>query len=117
MKRKPRPGGRTDAEIRKLVKGYEKSRQTRAVYCAEQGVAVSTLDYYRWRLRRNQPGLVEIDLGETGMGLGRDGGPGHEPVAVVLRNGRRVEIGWNDLGQVGGRSQPFRALIDCLEGA
>ncbi len=114
MKRKPRPGGRTEAEIRKLVKGYEKSRQTRAVYCAEQGVPVSTLDYYRWRLRRNQPGLVEIDLRETGMGLG---GHGHEPVAVVLRNGRRVEIGWNDLDRVGGQSQPFQALIDCLEGA
>lgn len=117
MKRKPRPGGRTEAEIRKLIKGYEKSGQTRAVYCAGQGLAVSTLDYYRWRLRRSKPALVEIDLRETGMGLVSDGVPGHEPVAVVLRNGRRVEIGWNDLGQVGEQSQPFRALIECLEGA
>jgi hypothetical protein len=59
---------------------------------------------------------VEIDLGDAGMELGSHRGPGHEPVAVVLRNGRRVEIGWNDLGRVGGQSQPFRALIDCLEG-
>jgi hypothetical protein len=117
MKRQPRPGGRTEAEIRKLVKGYEKSGQTRAVYCAGQGLRVSTLDYYRWRLRRNQPALVEVDLGDTGIGLGSHGAPGDEPVAVVLRNGRRVEIGWNDLGRVGGQSQPFRALIECLEGA
>ena len=51
------------------------------------------------------------------MGLGGHGGAGQESVAVVLRNGRRVEIGWNDLGRVAGQSQPFRALIDCLEGA
>ena len=117
MKRKPRPGGRTEAEIRKLVKGYEKSGQTRTLYCAGQGLPVSTLDYYRWRLRRSKPALVEIDLGETGMELGSHGVPGHEPVAVVLRNGRRVEIGWNDLGRMGRQSQPFRALIDCLERA
>lgn len=117
MKRQPRPGGRTEAEIRNLVQGFEKSGQTRAVYCASRGLPVSTLDYYRWRQRRNQPALVEIDLRETGMGLGRRGGAGQEPVAVVLRNGRRVEIGWNDLGRVAGQSQPFRALIDCLEGA
>jgi hypothetical protein len=60
---------------------------------------------------------MEIDLREAGMGLGRHGGPGQEAVAVVLRNGRRVEIGWNDLGRVAGQSQRFRALIDCLEGA
>ncbi len=117
MQRQPRPGSRTEAEIRKLVKGYEKSGQTRAVYCASRGLPVSTLDYYRWRQRRNKPALVEIDLREAGIGLGTDGSPGQEPVAVVLRNGRRVEIGWNDLGRVAGQSQPFRALIDCLEGA
>lgn len=60
---------------------------------------------------------MEINLREAGIGLGRHSGSGQEPVAVVLRNGRRVEIGWNDLGRVGGQSQPFRALIDCLEGA
>lgn len=117
MKRQPRPGGRTEAAIRSLVTGYEKSGQTRAVYCAGRGLPVSTLDYYRWRQRRNRPALVEIDLREAGMGLGGHGGAGQEPVAVVLRNGRRVEIGWNDLGRVAGKSQPFRALIDCLEGA
>jgi hypothetical protein len=35
----------------------------------------------------------------------------------VLGNGRRVEIGWNDLGRVAGQSQPLRALIHCLEEA
>ena len=117
MKRQPRTGSRTEAEIRSLVRGYEKSGQTRAVYCASRGLPVSTLDYYRWRQRRKKPALVEINLRATPMELGRHSGPGQEPVAVVLRNGRRVEIGWNDLSRVGGQSEPFRALIDCLEGA
>ena len=78
---------------------------------------VSRLDYYRWRLRRKQPALVEIDLRDAGMGLVNHDGPGRESVAVVLGNGRRVEIGWNDLGRVAGQSLPLRALIDCLEGA
>ena len=117
MKRQPRPGGRTDAEIRSLVKGYEKSGQTRAVYCADRGLPVSTLDYYRWRKRRKKPALVEIDLRETGMGSGSPDVSGQESVAVVLGNGRRVEIGWNNLGRVAGESQSLRALIDCLEGA
>ena len=97
MKRQPRPGGRTGAEIRSLVTGYEKSGQTRAVYCASQGLPVTTLDYYRFRLRRKKPALVEIDLRETGIGLDSHGGPGHEVVAVVLGNGRRVEIEWRAL--------------------
>ena len=117
MKRQPRPGGRTEAEIRSLVTGYEKSGQTRAIYCASQGLPVTTLDYYRFRLRRRKPALVEIDLRETGIGLDSHSGPGHEVVAVVLGNGRRVEIGWGDLSRVAGQSQPLRALIHCLEGA
>ena len=117
MKRQPRPGGRTAAEIRSLVTGYEKSGQTRAVYCASQGLPVTTLDYYRFRLRRKKLALVEIDLRETGIGLDSRGGSGHEVVAVVLGNGRRVEIGWTDLSRVAGQSQPLGALIRCLEGA
>ena len=97
--------------------GYEKSGQTRAVYCASQGLPVTTLDYYRFRLRRKKPALVEIALGETGIGLANRGGPGDGVVAVVLGNGRRVEIGWTDLSRVAGQSQPLRALIHCLEGA
>ena len=97
--------------------GYEKSGQTRAVYCASQGLPVTTLDYYRFRLRRKMPAFVEIDLGETGVGLDNRGGPGDGVVAVVLGNGRRVEIGWTDLSRVAGQSQPLGALIRCLEGA
>ena len=78
---------------------------------------VTTLDYYRFRLRRGNPALVEIDLRETGIGLYNHGGPGGEVVAVVLGNGRRVEISWSDLNRVAGQSQPLRALIHCLEGA
>ena len=78
---------------------------------------MTTLDYYRFRLRRKKPALVEIDLGETGIGLDDRGRSGDGVVAVVLGNGRRVEIGWTDLSRVAGQSQPLGALIRCLEGA
>ena len=78
---------------------------------------MSTLDYYRWRQGRNKPALVEIDLRKTGMGSGSPDVSGHGSLAVVLGNGRRVEIGWNNLGRVAGESQSLRALIHCLEGA
>jgi hypothetical protein len=78
---------------------------------------VTTLDYYRLRQRRKKPALMEIDLRGTEIALGNDGGPSREGVAVVLGNGRRVEIGWSDLSRVAGESQSIRALIHCLEWA
>ena len=58
---------------------------------------------------------MEIDLRETGIGLDSHGIPGHESVAVVLGNGRRVEIGWNDLGRVTGHSQPLGAPVSYFD--
>lgn len=102
--------------------GYENSGETRATCCAAPGLPVATLHYCRRRLGRIESRLVEIDLRETGTGAGAARwaeaaatNPG--AVALVLRNGRRVEIGWNDLDRVAGDSQPLRTLIHWLEEA
>lgn len=116
MKRHRGPKGRTEAEIRRLVAGYESGNQTKAAYCAAQGLPLTTLDYYRRRLRRPESALIEIDLRGD-----RTPAP-HPPaaggaVALVLRNGRRVEIGWSDLNQAASHSEPLRALLGWLEEA
>lgn len=105
---------RTEAEIRKLVSGYENGNQSRAAYCAAHGLPLTTLDYYRRRFRPAKATLVEIDLRDTSMPSAMPR-VGAGAVAVVLRNGRRVEIEWADLGRVAGHSEPLRALVEWME--
>ena len=112
MKRTKGRSHRSEVEIRKLVSGYEKGNQSRAAYCAAHGLPLTTLDYYRRRLRSAQSALVEIDFREAGVT--RDD-PG--VFAVVLRNGRRLEIGWADLARVPHHGQPLRTLLGWLEEA
>lgn len=110
MRRTKRRGRRTEAEILRLVAGYEGGNQSRADYCATHGLAVTTLDYYRRRYRPAESGLVEIDLRGAAALSGE--GP---CVAVVLRNGRRVEIDWAGLTRVVDHGQALRALLMLLE--
>ena len=110
MKRTKRRGRRTEAEILRLVAGYESGSQSRADFCATHGLAITTLDYYRRRYRAEEAGLVEIDL--RGAAGSSDEKPG---VAVVLRNGRRVEIEWAELARVPDHSQSLRVLLALLE--
>lgn len=112
MKRTKGRSQRSEAEIRRLVAGYEKGNQSRAAYCAAQGLALTTLDYYRRRLRPAQSALVAIDLREAEAPHDDQGA-----VAVVLRNGRRLEIPWADLARVPNHGQPLRALLGWLEEA
>ena len=107
---------RTEAEIRRLVAGYENGTQKRAAYCAEHGLALTTLDYYRRRFRPTEPALVEVDLrGAVAAAAERPATGG--AVAVVLSNRRRLEIEWSDLSRVSNHSQPLRALLHWLEEA
>lgn len=112
MKRSKRRSRRSEAEIRALVAGYENGDQSRWEYCDAHGLAVTTLDYYRRRFRPAVSALVEIDL--------QPAAPAHRgngAVAVVLGNGRRIEIGWADLALVPDHSQPLRTLLGWLEEA
>ena len=80
--------GLSEAEVARLLNGYERSGLTRRAYCAEAGIAVTTLDHHR--RRRAQSGsmaLVPVEIVEparSGAGF-----------ALVLGNGRRIESGWN----------------------
>lgn len=87
---------RTAEEVERLVKGYEESGLSREEYCRREGVAVTTLDYYRQRSARRllaarraaASSLVKVKL---------EGAPMQTPgvFALVLGNGRRIESGWN----------------------
>jgi hypothetical protein len=77
---------RSEKEIATLVAGYERSGLTRRQYCERTGLALTTLDYYRQkRSKRKSPGMVAVRLtpGEARPAPG---------IALVLRNGRRIEI-------------------------
>lgn len=112
MKRVKQRHHRSQSEIRALVAGYENGNQSRAAYCATHGLALTTLDYYRRRVRAAGALLVEIDLQSPATAPAIQGA-----VAVVLGNGRRVEIGWADLALVPDHSQSLRTLLGWLEEA
>jgi hypothetical protein len=78
---------RSKREICRIVEGFAKSGLTRREYCAKQGVAMTTLDYWRRTHRKEKPTLVPVAIEE-----------GHHPpagFALVLANGRRIESSWS----------------------
>ena len=84
----PRVHRRTAVEIRQLLAAYQSSGQTRAAFCAAHHLPVSTLDSYR--RRAPTPVFVEINLPP----------PPPDSFAIVLRNGRRLELTWNALPHI-----------------
>jgi hypothetical protein len=77
---------RSKEEIRGIVEGFAKSGMTRREYCAKQGIAVTTLDYWRRSQAKQNPKLVRVDIKEV------------QPLAgftLVLANGRRIESSWS----------------------
>ena len=82
---KTESGTRLDA----LAAKFESSGMSRREFCQRHGIALSTLDYYRYRTRRKKAAsvrLLPVSLLSTGNGIIRDG------LAVVLGNGRRIEF-------------------------
>jgi transposase-like protein len=69
-------------EMRRIVEGYATSGMTRPEYCAKNGIAVSTLDY--WRSKRKAK-LVEVAIEP------QQARPGF---TLTLANGRRIESSW-----------------------
>lgn len=86
---------RTAGEAMSLVAEYEASGMSRRAFCSLRGLAVATLDLYRKRAREGvgQSGgavpqrLVAVEI-ERGSESARS-----SALTVVLRNGRRVEVG------------------------
>lgn len=85
---------RSRAEVEALVAEYAGSGLSRKAFCAGRGLAVATLDVYRRRVRRDAvgPRLLAVELqparaSDAGTITATSG------LAVVLGNGRRIEIG------------------------
>jgi transposase-like protein len=77
MSRKP--------EIRRIVEGYAQSGMTRRQYCEKHNIPITTLDYWRRRIQKRKPRLVEIAVEAAQPSAG---------FALVLANGRRIESSW-----------------------
>jgi len=90
-----------------IVAGYYSSGLTRADYCRRIGISVHKLDYHQRRARAGKlPCLlpVQISAGPT---------PANpelaQPLALVLRNGRKLELTWR------GPSEAFPRWLAMLE--
>src|SRR5260370_39577119 len=85
-------GRRSVEEVERLVSGYQQSGLTRQEYCLSQGIAVTTLDYYR-RRKRSKSGTPKL-LPVLVTGAPRKSA-GERGFALVLLNGRRIESPWS----------------------
>lgn len=98
---------RSQAEAERLVRDFEQSGLSRRAFCTARGVALHTLDYYRYRDRvRRQAGGAEqlvpvelVDPSAPGGGL-----------RVELANGRRVVV------EAGFDASHLKRLLAVLEG-
>jgi hypothetical protein len=80
---------RSAEEIQGLLEGYRQCGVTQAEYCRRQDIPVAMLGYYLRRERlKAQPRLARVKL--TAQRSEPSGS-----FALVLRNGRRIESGWN----------------------
>ena len=79
---------RSAEEIQRLLEGYRQRTVTRAEYCRGHGISTSTLDYHLHReALKSQPRLARVRLAPSTEAA--------DIFAVLLRNGRRIESGWN----------------------
>jgi hypothetical protein len=81
-------------EIEAIVRRYEqRGGMTRRAFCVNEGIPPATLGYYlRRRPARNTSKLAEVQIEEARSAGGR--------FALVLGNGRRIECGRADLGDL-----------------
>jgi transposase-like protein len=84
---------RSRQEVEQVVAEYESSGLSRIEFCRERGLALSTLGRYRRRERQAPAGsgaLLAVEVsGRAPAPLGATG----SALAVVLRGGRRIEVG------------------------
>ena len=104
---------RSSEEIKQLLSGYEQSGLSRRQYCEQQGVAITTFDYYRQRHRKGPRAsqratpLVRVKLKDSAP-LNADERRGF---TIVLAKGRRIEGNWSY------NEQDLTGLIRVVEAA
>ena len=80
---------RSQEEIQRMLSGYRESGMKRADYCRSQGIPVTTLDYYLHRESlQARPRMAKVTITSESSAPTR-------AFALVLRNGRRIESGWD----------------------
>ncbi len=76
-------------EIQRMLSGYRESGMKRADYCRSQGIPVTTLDYYLHRESlQARPRMAKVTIASENSAPTK-------AFALVLRNGRRIESGWD----------------------
>ena len=85
---------RNRQEVEQIVAEYESSGLTRMEFCRERGLGLSTLGRYRSRRERQAPSgrnaLLAVEVsGRAPAPVAATG----SALAVVLRGGRRIEVG------------------------
>ncbi len=85
---------RSREEALALVAAYEASGQSRRDFCVQHGLAVPTLDLYRkWsRQPAAEPRLLAVEV-RPGLRPSATVTAASSGLTVVLRNGRRIEMG------------------------
>ena len=94
-----RTSRRSEQEIEQLLRGFKPSGLTRRQYCEQQGIAVTTFDYYRRsrqakkKERRSSTPLVKVELTKP---VHVSGPLPEQPAGftLVLANSRRIESNW-----------------------
>jgi transposase-like protein len=85
---------RSRQEVEQVVAEYESSGLSRIEFCRERGVALSTLGRYRSRQERQASAGSNVLLAvEVSSRVPAPIGATGSALAVVLRSGRRIEVG------------------------
>ena len=102
---------RSRQEVEQLIAEYESSGLSRSEFCRERGLGLSTLDRYRTQQKRRAPAgrnaLVAVEVSGRAPVFGAATG---SALAVVLRGGRRIEVGR------GFDTSALEQLVRVLEG-
>lgn len=99
---------RTRQELLDFARKFADSGQSRAAYAATLGIAVHTLDHYRRKVGPRPPQLLEVDWQPACL-------PPAPDCAIVLRNGRRIELSAACLAHLAGPGDLLQNLLSAAD--
>ena len=99
---------RTRQEFLDCAQKFADSGQSRAAYAATLGIAVHTLDHYRRQVRPRPPQLIEVDWQPPSL-------PPAPDCAIILRNGRRIELSAACLSHLAGPGDLLQKLLSAAD--
>ena len=99
---------RTRQELLDFARRFANSGQSRAAYAADLGIAVHTLDHYRRQVRPRRPQLLEVDWQPPSL-------PPPPDCAIILRNGRRIELSAACLSHLAGSEDLLQKLLSAAD--